>query len=164
MRGLFERFKFPEIKPSRIREVRGYENFVRIVPKLFSKAENLVWMSTSLYPDFYNRDNVREAVEKAAYRVEDFRMLIDNMVDEKERLSKIPWLKKLIKEGKIKIKKAAYEIRHIIIIDKKIVRIEEYHPANRRAEGNLLVEDPLIILIEATLFNRWWRDARDLDV
>ncbi len=150
---------------SMVFEIEGYEKFLEIIPEMFRKAEFFVWMSSSLYPKFYNEESVKNSIKSAAERVHDFRLLLDPEIDLKERLKEIKWLKELIKKGKIKVKKAKEKIPHVIIIDGWISRIEKPHPVDVEGRiNNLIVENrPLITIRLMSEFIDWWNDAERAD-
>jgi hypothetical protein len=54
----------------------GIEDFVEPICSLLEAAENFVDMSTSLYPDFYNKDELKDAIKTCVKKVIKFRILL----------------------------------------------------------------------------------------
>lgn len=132
-----------------------------VIVELFDEARNTVSMSSRLYPDFYNKDRVKQAMEGAAKRVDEFQLLLDANIDLKKRKTQLPWFAKLVEDEGIEVRKSKRRIRHWMIIDGEHFRLEKMHPKNALKPSNLIVWDaidPLADMLQEK-FRRWWMNG-----
>ena len=132
---------------------------------LFEKASNYVWMSSALYPAFYDRENVRQAFRSSAERVNVFDLLLGANVDWDQRKLQLPWLAELVSCGRIKARKSNARIPHWLVIDGKHFRLEKKHHEDVFETSNLIVwsaDKPIADMLQER-FIRWWRNASPID-
>ena len=149
----------------------GCEEFEEPISDLLLKGKNFVDMSTSLYPEFYNREKLKNAIKTCAQNVLRFRILLDKEVDIGELKKEVSWIFELKKEYPeiVEIAKAKEDITHHILIDEKYFRIEGKHKRDLSGEHvlrNLIVENPPRIITLQLLhqFNSWWNNSEKVDI
>lgn len=147
----------------------GCEEFEAPISDLLLKGKNFVDMSTSLYPEFYNREKLKNAIKTCARSVLRFRILLDKETDIGELKKEVPWIFALRGEypKKIEMAKAKEDITHYILIDEKHFRIEGEHKHDLGGElvlRNLIVENPPRIIAARLIheFNGWWNSAEKI--
>lgn len=147
----------------------GCEEFEEPISDLLLKGKNFVDMSTSLYPEFYNREKLKNAIKTCARNVLRFRILLDKEVDIGELKKEVSWVFALKEEypKKIEMAKAKEDIAHYILIDEKYFRIEGEHKHDLGGElvlRNLIVENPPRIIAVQLIreFNGWWNSAEKI--
>ncbi len=138
-------------------EVSGYDEVKEKVIDLFSRAKKSLWMSTSLYPEFYNDDAVKSALEGKISKL-DFRLLLDRDVDVEKRKKEVPWIFRRAKS----IRVATAKLPHWIIVDGKHFRLEKMHPHNKPGDKNIIVYDMDRIVgdILKEEFSEWWFNGK----
>lgn len=130
--------------------------------KLYNKASKFIWTSTNLYPEFYNKPNVAEAIKKAAERVENFFLLHDSsLIDWDEIKTQVTWISELIEKGKVIVRKSTARLRHWLIIDGSHFRLAKEQLGTTSTPKNLIVwnaaKPTADYLID--IFAGWWRSA-----
>lgn len=147
----------------------GCEEFEEPISDLLLKSKNFVDMSTSLYPEFYNREKLKNAIKTCTQSVWRFRILLDKETDIGELKKEVPWIFALRGEypKKIEIAKAKEDITHHILIDEKYFRIEGKHKRDLSGEPvlrNLIVENPPRVIAARLIreFNGWWNSAEKI--
>jgi len=138
-----------------------FENPKEVIPKLLDKAKKYVWISTGLYPDFYNDSQIQKAITNAAKQVKSFRVLIDG--NAKEKLKKVKWLLELEKEGLVEIRQTK-KVRHWMIVDGVHFRLEKPHLEDEMGKKNLIVwnADPAASRILTRIWLKWWSNAEPI--
>lgn len=147
----------------------GCEEFEEPISDLLLEGKNFVDMSTSLYPGFYNREKLKNAIKTCARSVLRFRILLDKETDIGELKKEVSWIFELKKEYPeiVEIAKAKEDITHHILIDEKYFRIEGKHKRDLSGEPvlrNLIVENPPRIIAARLIyeFNGWWNSAEKI--
>lgn len=137
------------------------EKLKKGIAKILNSAEQYIYLSTTLYPDFYNDDKIRKAMVKASKRVSDeINILIDKGVNIKNIEDKMSWIFKL---NNVKIRQANYKVAHWIIIDDKKLRLEK-NAVSGHNSPNLIVNDCHTILADVFVedFLRCWAESDKL--
>jgi hypothetical protein len=150
------------------RVVGGPEKFKRPIIDMLRKARLYVDMSSSFYPPFYNDVEIKDAIKDCVQRVFfGFRLLLDKETNIDTLKEESPWIFKLRDENpeKIQIARAKGEIEHWLIIDGKYIRLEGRHRPGEPGMKNLIVEDPLPIIIRhlQMIYNSWWKNAEKMN-
>jgi len=147
----------------------GCEEFEEPISDLLLEGKNFVDMSTSLYPEFYNREKLKNAIKTCARSVWRFRILLDKETDIGELKKEVPWIFALRREypKKIEMAKAKEDITHHILIDEKYFRIEGKHKRDLGGElvlRNLIVVNPPRVIAARLIreFNGWWNSAEKI--
>ena len=124
--------------------INGSEDDVEnIVSDLLLRATESVDYSSGFHTPFYGRANVVKAFEKAADRVDSFRLLLDSDVnlDEVKKEQSLAWVFNLQKQGKIEIRQSQEKIPHRIIIDERDFRLETDHDKKTGGSTNYVVKN-----------------------
>lgn len=133
--------------------------------KLLQKSKEYIWMSTGLYPKFYNDNDVRNAIVEAFKGVKEVRVIIDDYTEAKK--SEVSWFFELAKELKDKVKvRQSEETLHWVIADGKHFRLEMPHAAGVGI-NNLFVCDmnqPAVSEMLKSKFDTWWFNAKPVDI
>jgi phosphatidylserine/phosphatidylglycerophosphate/cardiolipin synthase-like enzyme len=130
---------------------------------LMKLANNNVWISSGLTPEFYNDPEVKKAVEEAIERVKTVRILIDGKAEDAKK--NVSWLFNLPENLKskvyIKVANPNTELLHWVIVDGKHFRLEKTHPRNTIGNDNLLVYnmDSSIADVLVSRYESWWLSA-----
>jgi hypothetical protein len=130
------------------------EEFEKEIPKFLSKTRRFVYWTTSLYPEFYNKEKVRCAIIDTVDRGIEVKMILDPIADFK----KVEWIKKLYKEGKIKVRMATTPNPHVIIGDGFNLRSEPLHKPDTPGGENIIVYNSVIAKDQEIEFLRLWND------
>ena len=141
------------------------EDFVKPVCGLIKAAENFVDMSTSLYPDFYNKDELKDAIKTCVKKVIKFRILLDSGANIDTLKEKIPWIFDLQDKypDTLEIAQASGDISHWILVDEISLRLEEKHKYDEKLIlRNLYIENPPLIIAKTYIrqFDIWWDTAK----
>ena len=146
----------------------GIEEFVEPISSLLKEGENFVDMSTSFYPDFYNRAELQDSIKACVQKVTKFRILLDKDADIDALRKKVSWIFDLQDKypDTLEVAVASDDIEHWILIDEKYFRLETEH---RYTEGklelkNLLIKNPPQIIADTFIrqFDYWWGIAEKL--
>lgn len=156
----------------KIKRLQGdFREFEEPIRDILMKSKNFVDMSTSLFPEFYNDEKVKHAIETTVQNVSRFRLLLDKRVDINELKKEVSWVFELKNKypDKVKIAKATEDIMHHILIDEKYFRIESEHELDKSGKiilRNLIVEAPprIIALQLIRQFDSWWYSAESVDM
>lgn len=145
----------------RIEEVIEEDPEIHII-KLYNKASKYVWTSTNLYPEFYNRPKVVEAIQKAAERVGNFFLLHDSsLIDWDEIRTRLTWMSELVEKGKVIVRKSTARLRHWLIIDGSHFRLAKEHLGTTSTPKNLIVwnaNKPIADKL-VNIYAGWWHNA-----
>ena len=126
---------------------------------LLDIAKEEICMSTGLNTEFYNDEELRQAIENSTERVKQFRIIVDGYLEEKKE--KLSWLFDLVNKEKIKIRQKI-GTPHWLIIDGKHFRLEgDKHPSTAIGTKNLFITDMEFALSEVIqyTFGEWWDNA-----
>lgn len=142
----------------------GIEDFVEPICSLLEAAENFVDMSTSLYPDFYNKDELKDAIKTCVKKVIKFRILLDKDADIDALKKEIPWIFDLQDKylDTLEIAQASGDISHWILVDEISLRLEEKHKYEEKLIlRNLYIQNPPLIIAKTYIrqFDIWWDTA-----
>lgn len=129
---------------------------------IFSDTEKYLWLSTSLYPDFYNQSEIKESLEKLADKDVEIRVLLDEDVDIEDRRERVNWLFTL---PSAKIRHSEKNIPHWVIADGNNLRLEKSHESGRHGGPNLIVSDADKMLSDVfeTRFEKFWYNSPPVD-
>jgi len=132
---------------------------------LLNKSKEYVWMSTGLYPSFYNDTNIKKAMVDAIKRVKQIRIIIAGNAETKK--TEVEWLFELENQckGKLQIKQSE-RVPHWLIVDGKHFRLEKPHASDGVGVKNLFVTDvkqPVISDILEAKFENWWFKAKSIE-
>jgi hypothetical protein len=151
-------------KKMRLEEVLNQSPEEKIV-QLLNCSQKTVWMSSSVQPDFFNKNDVKEAMEKASRRVSAFHLLLSSEVDWETRRQALPWLVALENENKITIKKSKEMIPHWLFADGKNFRLEKGHLEEKPLMTNNLViwnaTKPIAEMLQAK-YEQWWNQSNSV--
>lgn len=140
------------------------EDFVVPISNLLKEGENFIDLSTSLYPTFYNKNELQDTIKKSVEKVSRFRILLDRDANIDALKKDVSWIFDLRDEypNTLEIAKAGVDIEHWILVDEKYFRIETIHKHWEKNEiislRNLIIEDPPRVFSKAFIqqFNYWW--------
>jgi len=147
--------------------LRSRQELKERIIALFNSAREHVWMCSSLNPQFYNDEDVKKAIVNAINRVKEFRLLVDCSEEEFDNLRKgLGWLFDAMIKSKTRFHvRRIRGARHVIIVDDKHVRFEEFHERNEiRVEGNtiLMNASKSYIFYAKVLFLKYWNEASEV--
>lgn len=135
------------------------------IVQLLNSSEKTVWMSSSVQPDFFNKEDVRAAMEKACSSVSEFHLLLSSEVDWEERRQALPWLANLADDNRITIKKSQEMIPHWLFIDGKNFRLEKGHLEEKPLTTNNLIiwnaTKPIADMLQAK-YEQWWNQSNSV--
>jgi len=131
------------------------------IVELYDSARDTIWSSTSLVVDFYKRSTIEKAIEDAAARVGDFRLLIDAGVDWEQRKHQMPWLVDLAKRPNVTIRRSLHPVQHWLVVDGRHFRLEKVHPEGKIGKKNLVIWNAIKPLADKLRdkWSEWWDDA-----
>jgi len=109
-------------------ECNNSEEFSTKIPKLLNKAKKEILITSMLSRDFYEKNEIKEAISNAIKREASIKIILDHKANNDNLPS---WLIDEAKSGKIKIKKSKNNIPHSIVVDKENVRVEKEHEAEK---------------------------------
>ncbi len=103
--------------------------FVEPISGLLNKGENFIDLSTSLYPAFYNKKELKDAINACVKKVTKIRILLDKNANINTLKKEVSWIFDLHDKNpkKIEIAKAVNDVEHCILVDEKYFRIEAKH-------------------------------------
>ena len=134
-----------------------------LLVKLWKKADDYVWMSTDLNPSFYQREEIRNVMSETASRISDFRLILGKGADWDKIKRELPWFLKLVKSGRIQVKRNE-SVPHWMIVDGKHFRLEKEHPEGVIETSNLVIWDAKKSLVDLlqSKFKNWWDVAASI--
>ncbi len=153
-----------------IHELYGANEFLKEVPKLFDKAKEEILMTTGLSSEFYNKDEVKNALLNATGRGVKIKIIVDGGrkdLDKELSWPKWDWIVKEIKSKNIEIKKYKNRIRHMIIVDKIHSRSEEPHSIQEenfdKRKNKIFYNDPAAEYIKI-MFEGMWDECENINL
>lgn len=150
--------------------LEGTEQFKPKVIDLFMNARYEANVVSSLYPEFYNDDGVKNALQHCVENTKRFRLLIDDGKNIETTKSKLPWLIELKNKypNKLEIRFSDDpSLRHIMIIDNRNLRIEDTHECEKLDNAkNLIIKDAPEPIVDAAvaLFESWWTSGKEFEI
>lgn len=137
----------------------GFEAAVRETPALFDRAERKLFISTGLYPRFYEHDNVKSGLERAMRRGVNIKIL----VPPSKSLDGTPTIKKWAKEKLLQVRNGEQMLPHFIVVDDKHVRLETPHPSESPPrETKILLGTVKLAWKHGGIFEDHWNTAREI--
>lgn len=136
---------------------------------LLNKSKEYVWMSTGLYPDFYNDTDIKEAMIGSFKRVKQTRIIISGNAECVENnIANVGWLFEFKNKCKEKLQFKQIELApHWLIVDGKHFRLEKPHTSVVIGDNNLFVTDvnqPVISDVLEARFEKWWFEAKSIEL
>jgi hypothetical protein len=133
---------------------------------LVGEAKKSVFMSTDLYLPFYQSEDVKKSLIKAASVCSSFRIVVDNRVDAAKRMTELDYLIPLARDGKVSIRQAVVPVPHWWIVDRKNMRLERPHPIEAPSGTNMQIMDATDDIVEQveTEIDRMWVMARGVTI
>lgn len=150
--------------------LEGLTEFEEHIPILFDKATSSIDMCTSLYPTFYSKEKVRNAIEGCVEKGIDFKILLDKQSNIPELVKELPWIFKLRKKhSNLKITRLDKDVHHIIIVDNKHYRLESSHTeieGKRVGKRNIIKynAEPKVIEPLKLIFEYYWENSEELPI
>lgn len=127
--------------------------------EIYSRATDWLWFSTSLHPDFFNREEIKDTLTRLSQEGVSIRVLLDEDVDVDARREKVPWI---FDRERIEVRQSTHDISHRVISDRTDLRLEKDHKPAEKGAANLIAMDAAEDLKNPyrNEFDEWWDLAK----
>lgn len=126
--------------------------------EIYEDTEDYLWFSTSLHPEFFSREDIRDTISDLCDRGVTINILLDEEVSAEERRQELPWV---FENDCIEIKQSENEIPHRVISDGDHLRLEKPHTIQQKGAANLIAMNAVGGFREPYIneFEEWWESA-----
>lgn len=129
--------------------------------EMYERAEEWLWFSSSLHPDFFNRTEIQETITNLAENGVSIRILLNEEVDVERRRDQVGWI---FDQRGIQIRQSDEDISHRVITDRNDLRLEKDHDISQKGAANLIAMDAVADLHQPYKdeFEGWWNSAQSV--